>query len=97
MLVLGAPGAKSNCHTRRREAGRWSDGVLECWGEELSDITPFLQYFTTPFASVSNAYTIPLPAAKKSSGRPFTAASEGADQVLWKMFGAMCSLSRATR
>src|ERR1039457_2120324 len=96
-LVLGAPGSKSNCHTFRRDRGRWSDGVLEYWEEALVRITPLLQDSITPLGTVSNAYTKPLPAAKKTSGRPFTAARDGADHVLWKMFGAMCSSSRATK
>src|ERR1035441_389074 len=96
-LVLGAPGSKSNCQTFEREAGCWSGGVLEYWREALVPLTPLLQDSITPLVRASNAYTIPLPAAKKTSGRPFTAASDGEDQVLWKMFGAMCSLSRAIK
>ena len=52
----------------------WISGLMDWLEEELSVITPF--------GTVSNAYTNPLPAAKKISGRPFTVASEGADQVL---------------
>ena len=34
-------------------------------------------------------YKIPFPAAKKINVRPVTLPSDGEDQVLWKMFGAM--------
>ena len=50
--------------------------------DALLVITPSLHDSITPFGIVSNAYTKPLPAAKKTSGRSFTLASDGADQVL---------------
>ena len=87
-VALGRGGVEVELPDLREEEGGWSGGVLELCREGRLSITPF--------SSGLNAYTTPLPPAKKIRGRPFTVAMEGADQVLWKMFGAMCSSSRAT-
>ena len=96
-VALGRGGVEVELPDLPEEEGGmewWSVGVLG--GRVVRPSLQHSQYSITPFRTVSNAYTTPLPPAKKIRGRPFTVAMEGADQVLWKMFGAMCSLSRAT-
>src|SRR5438093_2776024 len=68
---FGAAGSKSNCHTifnLGTDVEAESDSTLE----RLNASTP---------PNALNAYTIPFPAAKKTSSRPSTTPIDGGAQV----------------
>src|SRR5438034_2791028 len=95
--VFGAAGSKSKLQIFRRYAGEGSAGVEESCAEAVVPNPPLRHDSIAPFSTGAKAYTTPLPPQKKISGRPFTSPSDDDAHEQWKIFGAMCSWSRATR